>query len=213
MFKQWKISKFWVNYPFQSRLDRLTVVVYGMRTVAHWWLTKHTGLFLFIEGVVPLHRFGQSSPLNPIILSAFSLPLPTSVPRLGKQGKWLYGRIDNTLAIPDTRFWVWKGCLYCNLTRSCCFTESTGERSHVSIIQVWAEDRSVCYQSLFFKDLNLLIFHSFPLSFRMSLMFGKARTCNIVTVPEHEPSECNIVILGALGSGKSGMVLSITIYF
>ncbi|XP_051561815.1 ras-like protein family member 12 isoform X2 [Myxocyprinus asiaticus] len=39
--------------------------------------------------------------------------------------------------------------------------------------------------------------------FRMSLMFGKARTCNIVTVPEHEPSECNIVVLGAMGSGKS----------
>lgn len=37
-------------------------------------------------------------------------------------------------------------------------------------------------------------------------MFGKARTCNIVTVPEHEPSECNIVILGAMGSGKSGMI-------
>ncbi|XP_026122651.1 ras-like protein family member 12 isoform X2 [Carassius auratus] len=39
----------------------------------------------------------------------------------------------------------------------------------------------------------------------MSLMFGKARTCNIVTVPEHEPSECNIVILGANGSGKSDL--------
>ncbi|KAI7814417.1 ras-like protein family member 12 isoform X1 [Triplophysa rosa] len=41
----------------------------------------------------------------------------------------------------------------------------------------------------------------------MSLMFGKARTCNIVTVPEHEPSECNIVILGALGSGKSALTV------
>lgn len=41
-----------------------------------------------------------------------------------------------------------------------------------------------------------------PLS--MALMFGKARTCNIVTVPEHEPAECNVVVLGALGSGKSG---------
>ncbi|XP_026122653.1 ras-like protein family member 12 isoform X4 [Carassius auratus] len=41
----------------------------------------------------------------------------------------------------------------------------------------------------------------------MSLMFGKARTCNIVTVPEHEPSECNIVILGANGSGKSALTV------
>uniref|UniRef100_A0A8C1FR32 small monomeric GTPase n=2 Tax=Cyprinus carpio TaxID=7962 RepID=A0A8C1FR32_CYPCA len=41
----------------------------------------------------------------------------------------------------------------------------------------------------------------------MSLMFGKARTCNIVTVPEHEPSECNIVILGAMGSGKSALTV------
>lgn len=57
-------------------------------------------------------------------------------------------------------------------------------------------------------DSGLLLHVSIPLShpvFRMSLMFGKARTCNIVTVPEHEPSECNIVILGAMGSGKSGM--------
>ncbi|XP_055040044.2 ras-like protein family member 12 [Misgurnus anguillicaudatus] len=41
----------------------------------------------------------------------------------------------------------------------------------------------------------------------MSLMFGKARTCNIVTVPEHEPSECNIVILGAMGTGKSALTV------
>ncbi|XP_016401295.1 ras-like protein family member 12 isoform X2 [Sinocyclocheilus rhinocerous] len=41
----------------------------------------------------------------------------------------------------------------------------------------------------------------------MSLMFGKARTCNIVTVPEHEPLECNIVILGAMGSGKSALTV------
>lgn len=38
-------------------------------------------------------------------------------------------------------------------------------------------------------------------------MFGKARTFNIVTVPEHEPSECNIVILGAMGSGKSALTV------
>ncbi|XP_059362587.1 ras-like protein family member 12 isoform X1 [Carassius carassius] len=44
-------------------------------------------------------------------------------------------------------------------------------------------------------------------SSRMSLMFGKARTCNIVTVPEHEPSESNIVILGAMGSGKSALTV------
>ncbi|XP_042615445.1 ras-like protein family member 12 isoform X2 [Cyprinus carpio] len=44
-------------------------------------------------------------------------------------------------------------------------------------------------------------------SIRMSLMFGKARTCNIVTVPEHEPLECNIVILGAMGSGKSALTV------
>ncbi|XP_016140421.1 ras-like protein family member 12 isoform X2 [Sinocyclocheilus grahami] len=41
----------------------------------------------------------------------------------------------------------------------------------------------------------------------MSLMFGKARTCNIVTVPEHEPLECNIVILGAMRSGKSALTV------
>ncbi|XP_026860295.2 ras-like protein family member 12 isoform X2 [Electrophorus electricus] len=41
----------------------------------------------------------------------------------------------------------------------------------------------------------------------MSLMFGKARTCNIVTIPEHEPAECNIVVLGATGSGKSALTV------
>ncbi|KAK1798535.1 hypothetical protein P4O66_006832 [Electrophorus voltai] len=41
----------------------------------------------------------------------------------------------------------------------------------------------------------------------MSLMFGKARTCNIVTIPEHEPAECNIVVLGAIGSGKSALTV------
>ncbi|XP_076880988.1 ras-like protein family member 12 [Brachyhypopomus gauderio] len=41
----------------------------------------------------------------------------------------------------------------------------------------------------------------------MSLMFGKARTCNIVTVPEHEPAECNVVVLGAMGSGKSALTV------
>ncbi|KAG9266510.1 ras-like protein family member 12 [Astyanax mexicanus] len=41
----------------------------------------------------------------------------------------------------------------------------------------------------------------------MALMFGKARTCNIVTVPEHEPAECNVVVLGALGSGKSALTV------
>ncbi|TRZ01218.1 hypothetical protein DNTS_014157 [Danionella cerebrum] len=40
-------------------------------------------------------------------------------------------------------------------------------------------------------------------NYTMSSMFGKARTCSVVTVPEHEPSEVNIVILGARGSGKS----------
>ncbi|MCJ8737530.1 hypothetical protein PDJAM_G00025060 [Pangasius djambal] len=39
----------------------------------------------------------------------------------------------------------------------------------------------------------------------MSIMFGKARTCNIV--PEHEPAECNIVVLGAMGSGKSALTV------
>ncbi|XP_053491521.1 ras-like protein family member 12 isoform X1 [Ictalurus furcatus] len=39
----------------------------------------------------------------------------------------------------------------------------------------------------------------------MSIMFGKARTCNIV--PEHEPAECNIVVLGAVGSGKSALTV------
>ncbi|KAI5101248.1 ras-like protein family member 12 [Silurus meridionalis] len=39
----------------------------------------------------------------------------------------------------------------------------------------------------------------------MSMMFGKARTCNIV--PEHEPAECNIVVLGAMGSGKSALTV------
>ncbi|XP_060797068.1 ras-like protein family member 12 [Neoarius graeffei] len=39
----------------------------------------------------------------------------------------------------------------------------------------------------------------------MSIMFGKTRTCNIV--PEHEPAECNIVVLGAMGSGKSALTV------
>ncbi|KAB5558978.1 hypothetical protein PHYPO_G00023510 [Pangasianodon hypophthalmus] len=39
----------------------------------------------------------------------------------------------------------------------------------------------------------------------MSIMFGKARTCNIV--PEHEPAECSIVVLGAIGSGKSALTV------
>ncbi|XP_030622507.1 ras-like protein family member 12 [Chanos chanos] len=41
----------------------------------------------------------------------------------------------------------------------------------------------------------------------MSLMFGKARTCNIVTVPEHEPAECNVVVLGVMGVGKSALTV------
>lgn len=64
---------------------------------------------------------------------------------------------------------------------------------------------------LYDSDRLLHTSQSFDLScFKMSLMFGKARTCNIVTVPEHEPSECNIVILGAMGTGKSGTTLCIT---
>ncbi|KAK2869382.1 hypothetical protein Q7C36_001253 [Tachysurus vachellii] len=39
----------------------------------------------------------------------------------------------------------------------------------------------------------------------MSIMFGKAKTCSIV--PEHEPAECNIVVLGSMGSGKSALTV------
>ncbi|XP_062868973.1 ras-like protein family member 12 [Trichomycterus rosablanca] len=39
----------------------------------------------------------------------------------------------------------------------------------------------------------------------MSLMFGKTRSCNII--PENESAECNIVVLGAMGSGKSALTV------
>lgn len=38
----------------------------------------------------------------------------------------------------------------------------------------------------------------------MSLMFGKARICHFAAVPERDLPQCNVVILGVMGSGKSG---------
>lgn len=41
----------------------------------------------------------------------------------------------------------------------------------------------------------------------MSLMFGKVKTCNFAAVPERCPHECNLVLLGATGSGKSALTV------
>ena len=37
------------------------------------------------------------------------------------------------------------------------------------------------------------------------MMFGKSRTCNFAAVPERGQPECNVVVLGVMGSGKSGL--------
>lgn len=41
----------------------------------------------------------------------------------------------------------------------------------------------------------------------MSLMFGKVKTCNFATTTERCQSECNLVLLGATGSGKSALIV------
>lgn len=41
----------------------------------------------------------------------------------------------------------------------------------------------------------------------MSLMFGKVKTCNFAAAPERCQSECNLVLLGATGSGKSALIV------
>ncbi|KAJ7994770.1 hypothetical protein DPEC_G00252920 [Dallia pectoralis] len=41
----------------------------------------------------------------------------------------------------------------------------------------------------------------------MSLMFGKARSSNIPTVPERGQPECNLAVLGVMGSGKSALTV------
>ncbi|KAJ0056705.1 hypothetical protein NL108_012212 [Boleophthalmus pectinirostris] len=39
----------------------------------------------------------------------------------------------------------------------------------------------------------------------MSVMFGKVKTCNLTAAPER--CECNLVLLGATGSGKSALIV------
>lgn len=41
----------------------------------------------------------------------------------------------------------------------------------------------------------------------MSLMFGKVKTLNFAAAPERCVSECNLVLLGATGSGKSALIV------
>ncbi|KAM4602565.1 ras-like protein family member 12 [Polymixia lowei] len=38
-------------------------------------------------------------------------------------------------------------------------------------------------------------------------MFGKAKTCHFAAVPERGQAECNVVILGVMGSGKSALTV------
>ncbi|XP_067105081.1 ras-like protein family member 12 [Osmerus mordax] len=39
------------------------------------------------------------------------------------------------------------------------------------------------------------------------MMFGKSRTCNFAAVPERGQPECNVVVLGVMGSGKSALTV------
>lgn len=41
----------------------------------------------------------------------------------------------------------------------------------------------------------------------MSLMFGKVKTCNAAAAPDRSPAECNLVLLGVMGSGKSALTV------
>uniref|UniRef100_A0A4W5PWR4 Ras-like protein family member 12 n=1 Tax=Hucho hucho TaxID=62062 RepID=A0A4W5PWR4_9TELE len=41
----------------------------------------------------------------------------------------------------------------------------------------------------------------------MSLMFGKARSCNFSAIPEGGQPEVNVVVLGVMGSGKSALTV------
>ncbi|XP_033844671.1 ras-like protein family member 12 [Periophthalmus magnuspinnatus] len=41
----------------------------------------------------------------------------------------------------------------------------------------------------------------------MSVMFGKVKVCNLTAVPERCANECNVVLLGATGSGKSALIV------
>lgn len=40
-----------------------------------------------------------------------------------------------------------------------------------------------------------------------TMMFGKSRTCNFAAVPERGQPECNVVVLGVMGSGKSALTV------
>ncbi|KAJ0001912.1 hypothetical protein NQD34_001708 [Periophthalmus magnuspinnatus] len=41
----------------------------------------------------------------------------------------------------------------------------------------------------------------------MSVMFGKVKVCNLTAVLERCANECNVVLLGATGSGKSALIV------
>ncbi|KAE8296909.1 Ras-like protein family member 12 RAS-like protein Ris [Larimichthys crocea] len=41
----------------------------------------------------------------------------------------------------------------------------------------------------------------------MSQMFGKVKTCNSAAAPYRSPSDCNLVLLGVMGSGKSALTV------
>ncbi|KAL1007516.1 hypothetical protein UPYG_G00087830 [Umbra pygmaea] len=45
------------------------------------------------------------------------------------------------------------------------------------------------------------------LSGKMSLMFGKAKSSNFSPIPERGQPECNVVVLGVMGSGKSALTV------
>lgn len=47
----------------------------------------------------------------------------------------------------------------------------------------------------------------------MSMMFGKVKTYNAAAAPDQSPAECNLVLLGVMGSGKSGPTFLVSICF
>ena len=58
-----------------------------------------------------------------------------------------------------------------------------------------------------FIPFSILTRDQILLEISMSMMFGKVKTCNSPAAPDRSPAECNLVLLGVMGSGKSGPTL------